>query len=441
MNVAYQVWGGGPFDVVFVPPFVSHIELLWEVGCWAAFNERLGSLGRVITFDKRGTGMSDRVPAVQTLEERTDDLRAVMDAAGSERAAIIGLSEGAALAGLFAATHAQRVWALVLLGAVARMGAAPGFPSRHTQDEFRQIIELGEEAWRAQDLSAMISFLLVGADDEDRKALERMLLLGASPGAAHDLMRMNMEIDVRGILDALRVPTLVMWFAEDMEILVEGSRYLAEHIAGARSVELPGPGHFPFSREDAIVQIEGFLRDSWDMRALTDYEAERVLTTVLFVDIVGSTEHLARLGDRDWRELLERHRAVVRRQLSRHRGVEIDATGDGFLACFDGPARAIRCAEALVGDLAEIGIEIRAGVHTGECERVDGRVAGLAVHIGARIAARAGRGEVLVSRTVRDLVVGSGLSFASRGDVELKGVPGEWELFALQPTRPLLTAP
>jgi class 3 adenylate cyclase len=434
VNVAYQVWGEGPFDVVFVPPFVSHVELLWDVGCWAAFNERLGSVARMITFDKRGTGMSDRVPGVQTLEERMDDLRAVMDAAGSEQAAIIGLSEGGALAALFGAVHPERVWGLVLMGAVARFGAAPGYPSRHTEDEFRQFVDAAEAAWRAQQVDEALAFLLPLGEERDRRALERMFLLGASPGAAAALLRMNGQIDVRGVLDSLRVPTLVLWFEQDMEILVEGSRYLAEHIPGARAVELPGPGHFPFTSEEAVSHIESFLRDSWEAERLVEREADRVLTTVLFTDIVGSTEHLARLGDHAWGDLLDRHRTIVRHELMRHRGTEIDAPGDGFLACFDGPARALRCAEALVDDLSNLELEIRAGVHTGECERSNGKVAGLAVHIGARIADRARAGEILVSRTVRDLVVGSGLAFASRGSFELKGVPGEWELFALEPS-------
>jgi class 3 adenylate cyclase len=265
-----------------------------------------------------------------------------------------------------------------------------------------------------------------------------MFLLGASPGDGAALMRMNGQIDVRGILDSVRVPALVLWFEQDLPFCVEGSRYLAEHLPIARAVELPGPGHFPFTSEQAITEIEVFLRESWQLHGLAELEAERVLTTVLFVDIVGSTEHLAALGDHAWRELLDRYRTVTRHALVRHRGVEVDATGDEFLSCFDGPARAIRCADALVGDLAELGLQIRAGIHTGECERVNGRVAGLAVHIGSRIAAQASPGEVLVSHTVKDLVVGSGLCFASRGDVELKGVPGEWELFAFEPTRLVL---
>lgn len=433
VNVAYQVWGGGPFDVVLVPPFVSHLELLWDVRCWAAFNERLGSLARVIMFDKRGTGMSDRVGGLQTLEERVDDLRAVMDAAGSEEAALVGFSEGAALSAFYAAGHPDRVWALALAGAVARIGAAPGYRSAHTRAEFQEIIDWGYAKWSEQDLSGMAKFLITTADEHDQKALEHMFMLGASPGTARDLMTMNMEIDVRGVLDSLRVPALVMWFTDDLDILVEGSRHLAEHIPGARAVELQGQGHLPFASEEAISKLEEFLQESWEQRALAEHEAERVLTTVLFTDIVGSTEHLARLGDRAWRELLEEHRTVVRRALIRHRGVEIDATGDGFLSCFDGPARALRCAGELIRDLAELGLQIRAGVHTGECERANGRLAGLAVHIGSRIAEEAGPGEVLVSRTVRDLVVGSELAFASYGDFDLKGVPGEWELFALRP--------
>ena len=432
VNIAYQVWGEGPFDIVFVPPFVSHVELLWDVGCWAEFNERLGTIGRVITFDKRGTGLSDPVEGTPILETRVDDLRAVMDAAGAERAALIGLSEGGALATFFAATHPDRAWALVLCGATARFGAAPGYPSRHTQEEFRHVIDEVERLWRAHDLASGTTWMLPGATEDDREALGRVFWLGATPGGAAALLRMNAQIDVCDVLDSVRVPTLVTWFEDDMEILVEGSRYLAERIPGAVRLALPGPGHFPFTSPEAIARIESFLRDGWESRGIAERSAQRVLSTVLFTDIVGSTEHLAQLGDREWRELLDGYRATVRRQLVVHRGTEVDTAGDGFLACFDGPARAIACAEAVMRETAGLGIEIRAGVHTGECERTRERVAGMAVHIGSRITGEAGPGEILVSRTVRDLVLGSGLAFRERGAFKLKGVPGEWELYALE---------
>ncbi len=431
VSIAYQVVGDGPFDVVFVPPTVSHVELSWHVPNIRAVLEKLATFARVIHFDKRGTGMSDRVTGVPSLEVRMDDVRAVMDAAGSERAALVGWSEGVALSALFAATYPDRTLGLVLYGGFARVLRAPDYPWGKTEAEMLRMIEedrsASEQPGFAEDIARSG---MPGASQEEVLAVAEMFHRGASPGALEALSRMNMQTDIRNVLPAIRVPSLVLHNTGDRWVEVERGRDLAGRIPGATFVEFPIEGHIPTGSavEPILDEITRFLRATWEDDS--EREPDRVLATVLFTDIVGSTERMAQLGDAGWRELLERHHAIVRAQLARARGREVDTAGDGFFASFDGPARAVRCAKAIGDGLRELGIEVRSGLHTGECEIVDGKMSGIAVHTGARVAAQAGPGEVLVSSTVRDLVAGSGLEFEDRGVHELKGIPGEWRLYA-----------
>jgi class 3 adenylate cyclase len=436
VSIAYQVTGNGPFDVVYVPPAVSHVELAWTVPGMATWFRGLSSFCRLIRFDKRGTGMSDRVSGAPTLETRMDDVRAVMDAASSERAAIIGVSEGGPMSILFAATYPERTWALVVEGSFARSLWAPDYPWGWSEGDYDRDADDDARAWGTPEhVAAIVEFLAPSADDENKLAFARMIRLSASPGAAAALDRMNREIDVRAVLPSVRVPTLVLNRAEESEPIVGGSRYLAANIAGARHVELPGHDHAIFAAhpELALVEVERFLSDAWDDRAWEE-ESDRVLATVLFTDIVGSTAKANELGDRRWRELVAAHHSLIRRQLVRFRGRELDTAGDGFFASFDGPARAIRCACAIAEGVRGLGLDVRAGLHAGECEVFEGKVGGIAVHIGARVAAEAGPGEVVVSSTVKDLVAGSEIPFRERGVAELKGVPGEWRLFAVERT-------
>jgi class 3 adenylate cyclase/dienelactone hydrolase len=431
VSIAYQVVGDGPFDVVFVPPTVSHVELGWEFAAMRALREGISSFARLIHFDKRGTGMSDRVSGAPSLETRMDDVRAVMDAVGSERAAVIGWSEGVAMCALFAATYPARAWAVVLYGGSARELRAPDYPWGPTESEALQMIE---EARTASERSAFAEKVarsgMPTASDEEVQALARVIRQGGSPGAVEALERMNIQIDVRHVLPAIGVPTLVLHNTQDGWVDVARGRDLADRIPGAEFLELPIEGHITPAVEMPRVLgvIEPFLQAAWETAARR--EPDRQLATLLFTDIVESTRHMAKLGDAGWRELLERHHAIVRTQLARARGREVDTAGDGFFASFDGPARAVRCAKAIVEGVRDLGIDVRSGLHTGECEVVDGKVSGIAVHTGARVAAHAGAGEVLVSSTVKDLVAGSGLEFEDRGVHELKGIPGEWRLYA-----------
>jgi class 3 adenylate cyclase/pimeloyl-ACP methyl ester carboxylesterase len=434
VNVAYQVTGEGPFDVLQVPGFVSHIELAWQVPEHASFIRSLSSFCRLIRLDKRGTGMSDRVSGAPTLETRMDDVRAVLDAVGSERAALLGSADGGAMSILFAATYPDRTWALILSGAYARRLWAADYPWGLTDAEARSDVEFDRSWGDPQRILEFVEVTTPGLDEESKLAQATLLRQSASPGAVAALRSMNSEIDVRHVLPAIRVPTLVLNRAEQEAFFTGSARYLADHIAGARHVEIPS-GDQPLyaGYTDRIVEeSRRFLTEVWNERAWEDPDANRVLATVLFTDIVGSTARAAELGDARWRELLREHHALIRRQLVRFRGTEIDTAGDGFFASFDGPARAIRCASAISEALNEVGLEVRAGLHTGECELHDGKVGGIAVHIGARVAKEAGPGEVLVSSTVKDLVAGSGIDFRERGDAELKGVPGKWRLFAVE---------
>jgi class 3 adenylate cyclase len=399
---------------------------MWEDPLTAHFLGRLASFARLIVFDKRGTGMSDRGVEMPTLEERMDDVRAVMDAAGSERAAIFGVSEGGVMCALFAATFPERTSALVLYGTYARRIWSPDYPWAPTPERRRRFYDAIEQGWGGpvgiEDVAPSVA-----GDPVFRRSWSTYLRMGASPGAALALARFNTEADIRHVLPAIQVPTLVLHRTEDRDMSVEEGRYLASHIKGARFVELAGTDHLWFAGDmDAILdEVEEFLTG-----VRRGPEVDRVLATVLLNDIVGSTEHAVGLGDRRWRELLGVYYALVHRELERYRGREIDTAGDGLLATFDGPARGIRCASAIAAGAERLGLQVRSGLHTGECEIAGDKVRGVAVHTAARVAALAGPGEVLVSSTVKDLVGGSGIRFESRGVHTLKGVPGEWQLFA-----------
>ncbi len=426
VNVAYQVLGDGPRDLVLVPGWVSNVELFWEEPSAARFLKRLASFTRLILFDKRGTGLSDRVVDMPTLETRMDDVRAVMDAVNSERAVLLGYSEGGAMCMLFAATHPMRTVALITIGSFARRIWTREHPWGPTPEERDEYIEQTVRGWggpvglepRAPSVAHDLRF---------REWWARFLRMSASPGANAELLRMNSEIDIRHVLPAIRVPTLILQNVGDRVISVECGRYLGRQIPGARYVELDGIDHLPFvgNADEILDEIEEFLTG-----VRPSHEFDRVLATVLFTDIVGSTEWVARLGDHAWQDLLGRYYVLIRKELARFRGHEMDTAGDGVFATFDGPARAIRCAENIRDHVRDLGIEIRAGLHTGEVELTGHKVGGIAVHIGARVAANAEPGEVLVSSTVKDLVAGSGIRFTDRGSHVLKGIPGEWHLFA-----------
>jgi class 3 adenylate cyclase len=434
VNIAYRVWGDGPFDLVFVPGTTSHVEFVTDVPGIRAIFEQMASFSRLIFFDKRGTGLSDPVDAGTPLEVRMDDVRAVMDAAGSDQAAVMGVSEGGPMSILFAATYPERAWSLVLYGTYARELWAHDYPWGMPEAEYRSLLDtLPARAARPERFEELARLGSPNGTEEELAALTRYLRVGGSLAAQVALARMNMGIDVRDVLGAIRVPTLVLHCARDPWVSIEQGRYLAERIPGSTFIDLDCDTHIPAEAEVPMIfdSVRTFLRRAWTNRLEEADEPDRVLATVLFTDIVGSSEQAATLGDRAWREKLEEHHELVRRQLLRYRGIEVDTAGDGFFASFDGPARAIRCASAITSGVRELGLDVRAGLHTGECELVDGKVAGIAVHTGARVASQAQPGEVLVSSTVKDLVAGSGIAFEDRGVTELKGIPGEWRLFAV----------
>jgi pimeloyl-ACP methyl ester carboxylesterase len=430
VSIAYQVVGDGPFDLVYVPGFVSNIELMWEEPGLARFLERLASFSRLILFDKRGTGLSDPVPTdrLPTLEERMDDVRAVMDAVGSGRAALLGHSEGGNMCVLFTATYPERTTALILVGCYAKRIRSDDYPWAPTIEDRARGIEQTEATWGSPEAFRELA-PSKERDEAFQRWIGRYLRQSASPKAAAALMRMNTKIDVRDVLPTIGVPTLLLYRTHDADVHVDEGRYIGDRIPGARFVELPGEDHLMWTGDvDALLdEIEEFLTG---VRRGPD--PDRVLATVLFTDVVASTETATRLGDRAWRRILDRHHDVVRRELARWRGREIDTAGDGFLATFDGPARGIRCAVAASEGVRDLGLQIRAGLHTGEVEIVGEDVRGIAVHIGSRVAALAGPDEVLVSRTVADLVAGSGIVLAERGEHELKGVSGTWLVYAVE---------
>lgn len=431
VHIAYQIVGEGPLDLVVVWGWISHLEEQWENPRIAGFLNHLASFSRLILLDKRGTGLSDRVSISElpTLEQRMEDVHAVMEATGAKSAALLGISEGGPMCALFAATYPEKTRALVLYGTYARWIQEPDYPCAPSREIHEKAFAAYEQSWGSTiGLRAMAPSL---ADDPSmREWWARYQRLAASPGAAIALYRMNIEIDIRPVVPAISVPTLVLHRAQDKLIAVGCGRYVAERIAGAKYVELEGEDHLPWAGDaDAVIgEIEEFLTG-----VRHGPQPDRVLATVLFTDIASSTERAVALGDAKWRELLEKYHALARREVARFRGKEVDTAGDGFFAAFDGPARAVRCACALRDAVTPLGIAIRAGLHTGECETSGTKVTGIAVHIGARVAAHAGAGEILASSTVKDLVAGSGLRFADRGIRELKGIPGEWRLFAAEP--------
>ncbi len=428
VHIAYQVVGDGPVDVVYVPPTLQQVEHLWAEPRVAAFFERLASFSRLILFDRRGTGLSDPISGATTLEDQIEDLVAVIDAAGSRQPALFAQAEGATMAALFAASRPERTRALVLYAGMARMTAAPGYEWPGDERERRTRIEEIEAHWGDGTRVDLIAPSLAG-DVALRRWFAKLERLSASPGSLDALFAIAGETDVRGVLPSIACPTLVLHRTGDRLIDIRHSRYLAEQIPGARYVELPGEDNLIVvgDSEAVLEQVQRFLTGTH-----TPPEPDRVLATVMFTDIVGSTETAARLGDRAWRDLLVRHDALSRAQLERFRGRSVKSLGDGFLAAFDGPARAIRCALELREAMRELGVELRAGLHTGECEAIGDDLGGLAVHIGARVGALAAPREVLVSGTVKDLVVGSGIDFADRGEHALKGVPGTWRLWAAE---------
>jgi class 3 adenylate cyclase len=429
VHLAYQVLGEGPFDLVFVPDWVSHIEWAWEYPPYARLLHRLASFCRLIWFDKRGLGLSDRPDRLPTLEDQMADIGVVMDAAGSERAALFGATDGTAMSVAFAASHPERVRALVTYGAIPRILQAPDYPSGFSQSAMDFYLRWVEEFWGQDQTDYIELFAPTMVNDRAFRTWHAQLCrLAASPASIIEILRVWSLHDVRAILPAVRVPTLVVNRSDDGRM--DAARYIVEHIPGARLTEVPGSDSLIYAGDaDAVIdEVQEFLTGVRDAP-----ESDRVLATVLFTDIVGSTQLATRLGDRRWRELLDAHDASVDRQLNRYRGTKVKSTGDGMLARFDGPARAIRCAEAIVGATRALSIDVRAGLHTGEIDvRVDD-VGGIAVHIGARVAELADAGEILVSRTVTELVAGSGISFRDRGQHDLKGVTGQWQLFSVDP--------
>jgi class 3 adenylate cyclase len=426
LHIAYQVFGEGPIDLVYAPGFISHVEMNWELPYWVNIFRRLSQFCRVIVFDKRGTGLSDRVGGWPTLEERMDDVRAVMDAAECERAALVGVSEGGPMCMVFAALYPDRASSLVLRGTGPRFAAGPDWPWGWTEAAVVPQLDLAEQNWGT---GTVLPYFIQGVSDDERAQEEtgRYERFAASPGAARQLLEMNLRVDIRSVLSSISAPTLVIHRSGDYITPVEGARYTVEHIANASLVELPGDFHLsarPGDEDEAMDLVEQFLTGT-----RSDHEIDRVLATVLFTDIVGSTERASALGDHAWRDLLDRHDRLTRKEIERFSGREIKTLGDGFLAAFDGPGRAVRCARAITEEASRIGIEVRCGLHAGECELRDNDLAGIAVHIGARIGGLAQPGEVLVSTTVKDLVIGSGIEFRDRGTHALKGIPDQWQLY------------
>jgi class 3 adenylate cyclase/pimeloyl-ACP methyl ester carboxylesterase len=425
-HIAYQVVGEGPLDLVLVSTWFSHVEARWDLPGYVRYLRRLSSFSRLISFDKYGMGLSDPIPSKELppLEDWMDDVSAVMDAVGIERAAIMGVAEASPMAELFAATYPERTSALVLVSATARISAAPGYEIGAPPDVQERLISMAEQTWGRRDLIAAINPSLAG-DSAAAEAWGRYFRLSASPATAATVMRMLFELDVRDVLGAIRVPTLIVHRQDNPIVTVDQGRYLADHIEGAKFVAVPGADYgLAVGDIDVVIdEVEEFLTGSRPAHA-----TDRVLATVLFTDIVDSTRRAAELGDARWRDVLERHDELARTEVARFGGAISDFTGDGLVASFEGPARAVRCAFALRDRLRTLGLDIRAGLHTGEVERRSEGMAGIGVHIAARVLALAGAGEVLVSRTVRDLVTGSGLTFVDRGTHALKGVPEEWEI-------------
>jgi class 3 adenylate cyclase len=428
IHLAYRTVGDGPRDLVLVQGALTNLEALWDIPEYRAYCEQLAAFSRLVVFDKRGMGLSDRVRA-GTLEERMDDVRAIMDAIDSQSAVLMGISEGGPMSMLFAATYPERTQGLILCGAEVKEETTDDWPwgeATRAEHEQNLTIENVVSRW-GQGLVADYVLPSHAGDERLRELFGRLQVQAASPHDALAFMQMAFEIDVRHVTPSITTPTLIIHRTGDQVCHVENARWLAKNIREAKYVELPGADHIPwFGADDILEEVREFLTGVREPEV-----PDRVLATVLFTDIVGSTERARELGDRRWRDLLDRHHDVVRNELARFRGREVDTAGDGFFATFDGPARAIRCARSIVDDVHRIGLDIRAGLHTGEVELAGDNVRGIAVHTGARVAAQAGAGEVLVSQTVKDLVAGSGIEFDDRGARELKGIPGEWRLYAV----------
>jgi class 3 adenylate cyclase len=429
LSIAYQVVGSGPPDILFIPGFVSNVELMWEVPFLCHYLERLARMGRLVFFDKRGTGLSDRTLGSGSAADRMDDLRAVADAAGIESAAVLGLSEGGPLGILFATTYPERVRSLVLWGTFARIIEAHDYPIGVPASVVGPWVESVKEKWGTGEAWRIFAQNLP-EDDDTRRLIARYERQATTPGVAAEILRRNIEMDVRAALTAVQAPTLVVHRLGDPLVDIARGRYLAEHIQGARLVELPGDFHISGrvgEDDDLLDVVEEFVTGTATAR---ERDVDRVLATVLFTDIVDSTARASSLGDRAWTSVLRQHDEIACRQVAHHRGIVVKRTGDGLLATFDGPGRCVRAAQAIRNAMRPLGLDVRAGIHTGEIQRSQDDVAGIAVHIGARIGALAGRGEVLVSSTVKDLVIGSGIDFADRGRHQLKGVPGDWQIWA-----------
>jgi class 3 adenylate cyclase len=430
VHIAYQVIGDGPVDLVLVG-WLTNLEHIWTWRRPAVFFRNLASHARLILLDRRGTGLSDHASEAaraKELDARMDDIRAVMDAAGSERAVLLGIEDGFALTALFAATYPERTVALIAFGSTARTAWAPDYPFGMTPEEFADDLAAVERSWGTRALvEAWMPYVFPDHlhDEDTIEMYGAWMRAGGGPGDAVTWYEVDWDLDVRDILPAIRVPTLVLHRTGDLAVPIENGRYIAEHIAGATLIELPGDEHGWTVADDVPDHLWAFIQQLRREEA----EFDRVLASVLFTDIVGSTTKASELGDHDWRALVERHHSVTRGLLGRYRGTEVDTAGDGFYATFDGPARAVRCAQAIVEAVRPLGIEVRAGVHTGEVQQIDGKVGGIAVAIGARVAANAAPSEVLVSQTVKDLVAGSGLAFEDAGEHELKGVPERWHLY------------
>ncbi len=432
--VAWQAFGDSARDILFVPSWATNVDAMWDEPSCARFFERLSRLGRVICFDKRGTGVSDPVPlaALPTLEEWMDDALLALDAAGSERVTVVGDTEGGLMAMLLAATYPDRVSALILVNAFARWRRAPDYPVGMPDVTYRKLLALYEQHWGQDPAMLEVTAPGVAADPHMREWFMRIQRLAMPPGAATRMYQWVLNVDVRSVLSAISVPSLVIYRRDNRHYRAGFGRFLADSIPRARAVELPGADCFPFhtpASQQTLDAIGEFLTGA---RAAPP--AERELATVMFTDIVNSTGLAAEVGDTRWLEIRAAHDVIVRRQLRAHRGREVERTGDGFLATFDGPARAVHCATHVRDDLRSLGLEIRAGLHAGEIERRDAEIGGIAVHLASRVLALAERGEVLVSGTVADLVIGSGIAFEQRGSETLKGIPGAWRLFRVAAT-------